>query len=156
MDLRRDFGKKQIKDLFRPQNPYLLIKQWLSEAIKMNIPEANAMALSTVGKNNAPSSRIILLKEFSEEEGFIFYTDYESRKGKELSENEHASLHFFWRSLERQILIEGNVKKVSREKSVEYFNSRPLLSRASASVSHQSTTINSLETLKKTGTQELG
>ncbi len=146
-DLRRDFGKMGERELFRPQSPYKLITQWLKEAIEMNIPEANAMVLSTVGKNGNPSSRVVLLKEFSEEDGFVFYTDYQSRKGRELAENDRAALHFFWRNLERQILIEGRVKKLSREKSVNYFNSRPLLSRASATVSKQSSPIKNLDSL---------
>ncbi len=146
-DLRRDFGKLPKQETKSTEKPFVLLKRWIDEAIQSQITEANAMVLSTVGTGQKPSSRIVLLKEFGEKEGFIFYTDYESRKGRELAENPFASLHFFWRSLERQILIEGKIEKVSREKSVAYFNSRPHESRASAAVSQQSSTIESLDTL---------
>ncbi len=146
-DLRRDFGKLPKPETKSTEKPFGLLKIWINEAIQSQITEANAMVLSTVGTGQKPSSRIVLLKEFGEKQGFIFYTDYESRKGRELAENPHASLHFFWRLLERQILIEGKVEKVSREKSVAYFNSRPNDSRASAVVSQQSSTIESQDTL---------
>jgi len=146
-NLRRDFGKQPKPETKTMKKPFNLLKIWINEAIQSQITEANAMVLSTVGTEQKPSSRIVLLKEFGEKQGFIFYTDYESRKGRELAENPHASLHFFWRLLERQILIEGKVEKVSREKSVAYFNSRPNESRASTIVSHQSSTIDNPDSL---------
>ncbi len=146
-DLRRDFGKQPRPETKTMEKPFDLFKIWINEAIQSQITEANAMVLSTAGSGHRPSSRIVLLKEFGEKQGFIFYTDYESRKGRDLAENPYASLHFFWRLLERQILIEGKVEKVSREKSMAYFNSRPSESRASAIVSHQSSTIDNPDTL---------
>ena len=148
-DLRRDFGKDSKREIIWPENPFLLFKRWLQEAIDANISEANAMVLSTAASNGKPSSRIVLLKEFSEADGLIFYTNYSSRKGKELTENPFASVHFFWREKERQLLIEGKIKKVSDEKSAAYFSSRPRVSQASAAVSPQSEAIDSLEVIRK-------
>lgn len=147
-DLRRDFGQQQDK-LAWPENPFSLFEDWLNRAIEKPIHEANAMVLSTVGKDNKPSSRIVLLKEFDETKGFVFYTGYNSQKGKELEGNPFAALLFFWNVLERQIRIEGRVNKIDRQQSEEYFNSRPLESRLSAYVSPQSQPIENLDKLKQ-------
>ena len=137
-DLRRDFGKEKEQAVRWPDEPLLLFAEWLQEAIDREIPEANAMTLSTCGADKAPSARIVLLKEFSENEGFLFYTHYHSRKGKALKENPRASLHFFWRETEKQVSIEGRVSRVSPEKSDAYFYSRPRESQISAFLSPQS------------------
>ena len=147
-ELRRDFGKsKNTPDW--PENPFQLFEQWLNEAIGASLQEANAMILSTVNPDQKPSSRVVLLKEFSDAEGFVFYTDYQSHKGRDLLLNPYASVIFYWNILERQIRIEGKVSKVSRQMSETYFNSRPLESRLSAFVSHQSTPIENLEELNR-------
>lgn len=145
-DLRRDFGKNNsIPDW--PNDPFKLFESWLKKAIEFPIHEANAMILSTVNQDHQPSSRVVLLKEFNTLEGFMFFTDYESRKAKDLKIHPLASLLFFWNVMERQIRIEGTVNKVSREVSHAYFNSRPYESRLSAYVSHQSKPITKLEDL---------
>lgn len=148
-DIRRDFGNGGQREPLWPEEPFSLFSQWLEKAIQSNIPEANAMVLSTVGKGGRPSSRIVLLKSVDPAEGFSFYTDYQSRKGRELEENPYASLLFFWNYLERQIRVEGKVEKLSRQQSVAYFNERPMESRVSASVSLQSRPIKSLEELEE-------
>ena len=106
------------------------------------------MTLATVGADGAPSARIVLLKGF-DENGFVFFTNYESRKGEELTENPRACLLFFWKELERQIRIEGVASKVSEHISTEYFQSRPKASQIGASISPQSRTIESREWLEK-------
>ncbi|MBN2638456.1 MAG: pyridoxamine 5'-phosphate oxidase [Bacteroidales bacterium] len=147
-DLRRDFGQ-QNERLIWPENPFPLFEKWLNDAIEKPVQEANALILSTVGKDLKPSSRVVLLKEFSEAEGFVFYTDYNSHKGQDLKNNPYAAIIFYWNLLERQIRIEGKVGKISRKRSKAYFNSRPLESRLSAYVSPQSQPIESLENLQQ-------
>jgi pyridoxamine 5'-phosphate oxidase len=147
-DLRRDFGKFGIDISKLPSNPNEFLKLWLEEAKLAEIPEFNAVVLSTVGRGMKPSSRIVLLKEITENGGIIFYTNYLSRKGEELRSNPSASINIFWHTLERQIRLEGVIRKTSREKSETYFRSRPLESQLNAIVSPQSETINDLSILK--------
>lgn len=148
-DIRRDFGSGNQQEPAWPEEPFSLFSEWLENAIQSNIPEANAMVLSTTGKEGKPSSRIVLLKGFDINKGFSFYTDYHSKKGRDLDENPYASLLFFWNFLERQIRIEGKVKKLSRKQSSNYFKERPLESQISAMVSKQSQPIESLEALER-------
>ena len=136
-----------VKNL--PENPAELFKLWLKQASDKNIAELNAMVLSTVNTDGKPSSRIVLLKEVSEGGSLLFYTNYTSRKGKEISGNPNVSLNFFWKELERQVRIEGVVSRTSREKSEAYFKSRPPESNLSAIVSPQSKAIDSLNVLRK-------
>ncbi|UOF93791.1 MAG: pyridoxamine 5'-phosphate oxidase [Bordetella sp.] len=125
-------------------SPFDQFNNWFNKAVESKIPELNAAALATSSKEGQPSVRIILIKNFSSD-GFIFYTNYESRKGLELKSNPKASLLFFWFSLGRQIRIEGIVKKISLVESDLYFQSRPLDSRISAWASRQSQPIDSQE-----------
>jgi len=148
-DLRRDFGAQGQNEEPTPENPFELFENWLTKAIQFPLSEANAMVLSTVDTQNRPFSRVVLLKAFNEQKGFVFYTDYGSQKARDLAQNPYASLLFFWPTLERQIRIEGIVEKTSRPQSVAYFNSRPPESRASAIVSHQSKPINHWERLRQ-------
>ncbi len=148
-DLRREFGQKAFPGFRWPDAPFPLISDWLNDAITAGIQEPNAVTLSTCGNDKVVSSRTVLIKEFSEKEGFIFYTHYHSRKGRALEENPHASLLFYWRALEKQISIEGTVQKVAAEKSDQYFYSRPLESRISAVVSAQSEILDDFPTLIK-------
>lgn len=147
-DLRRDFGQQKDSPVWS-DNPFSLFGEWLQTAINKPVQEANAMILSTAGTDNKPSSRVVLLKEYSEKEGFVFYTDYSSHKGRDLEANSFASVIFYWNVLERQIRIEGKVKKVDRSMSTAYFNSRPLESRLSAYVSRQSQRIDHLDELRQ-------
>src|SRR5487761_2270766 len=133
-------------------DPIKLFSEWFEAAERTGLKEPNAMTLATATKSGKPSARMVLLKGW-DESGFVFYTNYQSRKGRELAQNPHAALVLFWQPLERQIRITGRVKKVTAEESDAYFQSRPLGSRFSASVSKQSSVIASrdvlLEKLKK-------
>jgi pyridoxamine 5'-phosphate oxidase len=127
-------------------DPIRLFKKWFDAAVRAELKEPNAMTLATAAADGKPSARMVLLKGF-DERGFVFYTNYRSRKGRELEHNPHAALVFFWQPLERQIRITGSVAKVSAEESDAYFHSRPLGSRFSASISKQSTVIASRDVL---------
>lgn len=135
-NLRINYSKFKLDEGTSPSDPYKLFTKWLKQILNSNILEPNAMILST-SINDKPSSRVVLLKGF-DEDGFVFFTNYESRKSIELKKNINASLLFYWMDFERQVRIEGKVKKISRELSEEYFNSRPLESRYSAIASKQS------------------
>ncbi len=148
-DIRRDFGNQNHSEPVWPNEPFSLFSEWLQKTIQSNIPEANAMILSTAGTDCKPSSRVVLLKGYDASSGFSFYTDYHSKKGRELEQNPFASLLFFWNFLERQIRIEGKVIKQSREQSIDYFKERPLESQISTIVSKQSQSISSLDELEE-------
>ncbi|MDB6065959.1 MAG: pyridoxamine 5-phosphate oxidase [Pedosphaera sp.] len=129
-------------------DPFAQFAKWFQQAVDSKLPEPNAMTLATATKRGQPSARIVLLKGF-DDRGFTFFTNYESRKGRELSENPNASAVLFWPELERQVCITGTVSKTSREESEKYFNSRPKGSRLAAWVSSQSETIPSRSLLEK-------
>ena len=121
-------------------NPFNQFERWFQEAIEAKLDLPDAMTLATATKEGTPSARIVLLRGH-DERGFVFYTDYESQKGKELAENPNAALVFYWRELDRQVRITGQVSKVSRENSNNYFQSRPVGSRLAALASGQSEVI---------------
>lgn len=135
-DDHHNFDKGQISDHV-PNNPNLFFHDWYKTAFESTENEPNAMVLSTVNEENKPSSRILYLKELNEE-GLIFFTNYNSQKGKDLLKNQNASLLFFWPTLERQIRVEGRVEKTSQEISNNYFDTRPKESQLGAWASHQS------------------
>ena len=136
--LRKSYEKKYIDDINIEKKPFDFFEKWFKDACKDKlIDEPNAMSLSTISSNGFPRARVVLLKEFGID-GFIFYTNYNSRKGESIKLNSKVSLSFFWPSLERQILITGNAFKISDQKSEKYFNERPLGSRIGAIVSPQS------------------
>jgi pyridoxamine 5'-phosphate oxidase len=135
--LRREYKRDGISEETVQQNPLDQFTIWFEDALNTDMTDANAMTLATSTSDGKPSSRIVLLKGF-DEEGFRFYTNYDSRKGKELSENPHAALCFYWPALERQVRIEGTVSKLSREQSASYFRSRPRDSQIGAWASQQS------------------
>jgi len=147
-DIRKDYKLRSLLESDVEPDPIKQFKLWWNEAIKSNIEEPNAMTLATCGKNGKPSARIVLLKGLNPE-GFIFFTNYESRKGNDLKENPNASLVFFWKELERQVRIEGTVKKLSEQESDEYFVLRPEPSRIGAWSSPQSQVIKSRESLEE-------
>lgn len=140
-DIRKDYSQSSLTENDAAQNPIQQFAKWWDEAQTSEIDEINAMTLATADANGKPSARIVLLKGF-DENGFVFFTNYESHKGKELLINPHACLVFFWKELERQIRIEGIVEKTSAQESDEYFFSRPAGSRIGAWASPQSTVIN--------------
>ncbi|ALM87076.1 pyridoxamine 5'-phosphate oxidase [Bordetella sp. N] len=136
-DLRQTYDKNELLESLAAPSPFDQFATWFDEALAAEVPEPNAMTLATANTACQPSARIVLVKG-ADERGFVFYTNYESRKGHELAENQRASLLFFWQPLERQIRIEGHVEKVSDEESDAYYKSRPLGSRIGAWASHQS------------------
>ncbi len=147
INLRKNYEKGELLEDKIDKNPFRQFKIWFDDVLESHIYEPNAMILSTCSENK-PSSRVVLLKGFNES-GFKFFTNYNSRKGKELSSNPNAALLFYWMELERQVRIEGRIEKLSREESLEYFNSRPLESRYGALASNQSEIIPNREYLEK-------
>jgi len=132
-------------------NPLLQFKKWMAEAIKAEALEPNAMCLSTLGEDGFPNARIVLLKDL--DEGFVFFTNYQSRKGIELEKHSKASLTFFWPEIERQVRVMGNVTKISSEQSEAYFLSRPYSSQIGAWASPQSQEISGREILDSLQTE---
>lgn len=138
--------KLNEKDL--SADPIVQFGSWWDEAIKSEIHDINAMTLATASKEGIPSARIVLLKGY-DSKGFVFFTNYESEKGKELEMNPQAALCFYWKELERQIRIEGRVSKISTEDSDVYFQSRPLSSRIGAWASSQSSVIENRQVIEQ-------
>ncbi|XP_062078057.1 pyridoxine/pyridoxamine 5'-phosphate oxidase 1, chloroplastic isoform X2 [Humulus lupulus] len=138
--LRENYISPEFLEEEVESDPINQFRKWFEEAVGAGLKEPNAMALSTAGKNGKVSSRMVLLKGF-DENGFVWYTNYESQKAHELSENPHASLLFYWDGLNRQVRVEGSVQKVSDEESEQYFHSRPQGSQIGAIVSKQSTVV---------------
>ena len=139
-DIRRDYSHKSLSEQDADKNPIQQFAKWWDEAIHSKIDEVNAMTLATSSPDGLPSARVVLLKGVNEN-GFVFFTNYESYKGRQLAENPKACLVFFWKELERQVRITGLVLKVSAAESDEYFNSRPEASRIGAWASPQSRVI---------------
>ena len=127
-------------------NPIIQFKEWFNLAISNEINDPNAMCLSTISSDNKPHSRMVLLKDYNDE-GFVFYTNYESNKGNDISINSNVCLNFHWKSLLRQVRIEGTIEKLAEEISDKYYNSRHYLSRIGAWASDQSRTLNNRKEL---------
>ena len=130
------------------QEPFLEIKYFLEQARDQKLRDWNGMTLSTVDEDQRPSSRVVLLKKFTDD-GLFFYTNYKSKKGQDISKNNNVSVNLWWRELQVQIRISGSISKASRSESEKYFNSRPKGSRISAIVSKQSEEIESFESFQK-------
>jgi len=146
--IRKTYSQKTLSEESIDSNPITQFDKWWQEAVASDIDEVNAMTLATASADGIPSARIVLLKGFSEK-GFVFFTNYNSFKGKQLLENPKACLVFFWKELERQVRITGIVQKTNDEESDEYFYSRPYESQLGACISPQSTVIESREWLEK-------
>ncbi|MFN5325204.1 MAG: pyridoxamine 5'-phosphate oxidase [Bacteroidota bacterium] len=144
---RKEYDLDELKEDSASGSPFDQFGLWMDYAIQMQINEPNALTLSTVSQDNRPTSRIVLLRAF-DEHGFVFYTNYNSRKGSDLASNPYAAMNFFWPDLHRQIRIEGVIEKVPNEVSDRYFLSRPRESRIGAWVSDQSGLLDSRETLE--------
>ena len=138
--LRTDYMKGALDEEHADPDPIRQFAHWWHEATKSQLPEANAMTLATSNREGVPSARIVLMKGY-DARGFVFFTNYASRKGRELAENPYATLLFFWAELERQVRIEGRVERIAPEESDEYYRSRPLASRIGAWASPQSEVI---------------
>lgn len=147
-DIRRDYKLKTLSETDVEPDAIAQFNVWWKEAVASNIDEVNAMTLATASSDGVPSARILLLKGFTSE-GFHFFTNYESFKGRQLAENPRACMVFFWKELERQVRITGLVVKAGEEESTDYFNSRPEASRASAIASPQSQVIAGRDWLEK-------
>lgn len=147
-DLRREYTKNGLLESDVDPDPFRQFSVWFDQATKSGIIEPNAMSHATVSPNGQPSIRIVLLKGI-DERGFIFYTNYESRKGKEMATNPKSALLFFWGELERQIRIEGTIEKISTASSKAYFDSRPEGSRVGAWSSNQSEIVASRDELEE-------
>jgi len=147
-NLRQEYSAASLSELSINNNPLKQFETWFNEALQAQIPEPNAMTLATATHDGRPSARIVLLKGF-DERGFAFYTNYLSRKGKEIAKNPQAAITFFWGELERQVRIEGVIEKLSKEESDQYFHSRPKQSQLGALASPQSQEIAGREVLEE-------
>ncbi len=147
-DLRISYSKSSLLENEVNNHPIDFFKKWFNEALTAKVYEANAMALSTVDVNNKPHCRIVLLKSI-EENGFVFFSNYNSHKAIDMQGNKNVSLLFFWKELERQVRIEGTVSKISATDSENYFYSRPVESQLGAIASFQSEKIESREKLEE-------
>lgn len=147
-DLRKNYQKSELIESDVPNNPFLLFKEWFEMAKEHpKIEEANAMSIATLGSDGFPKNRIVLLKEILDN-GFVFYTNYESEKSKAIKNYQKGCLHFFWPALEKQIIIKVTISKVSKEHSENYFKKRPRESQLGAWASEQSSQIASREQLE--------
>lgn len=146
-DIRTEYRRAALNESDVDIDPFRQFGKWFDEALAADVHEPNAMCLATATPDGYPSARMVLLKGF-DARGFVFYTDYRSRKGQELADNPHAALCFFWEELERQVRVAGSVQRVSRAESEAYFLSRPLPSRLGAWTSHQSSALPSREALE--------
>jgi pyridoxamine 5'-phosphate oxidase len=146
-DLRREYARARLDETDVSHDPFVEFARWFAEAQEAEALEPTAMTLATTSADGAPSARVVLLKGF-DERGFVFFTDYRSRKGAELEANPRAALVFYWGELERQVRITGGVALVSRQDSEHYYRTRPLGSRLGAWASHQSRVIPSRATLE--------
>jgi len=146
-DIRKEYKLKSLSESDTESDAMIQFDCWWKEALSSDIDEVNAMSLATVGSDGKPSCRIVLLKGY-DERGFVFFTNYESRKGNELLHNPQAAITFFWKELERQIRIEGRIIPLPESESEEYFHSRPRMSQIGAWTSPQSREIESRDFLE--------
>nr|WP_320060115.1 pyridoxamine 5'-phosphate oxidase [uncultured Bacteroides sp.] len=141
-NIRQEYTKSGLKESDLPADPFTLFEKWLNEAVEAKVEEPTAVLVGTVSPEGTPSTRTVLLKALRKGQ-FVFYTNYDSRKGSHLAQNPHISLSFVWHELERQVHIEGIASKVSSEESNDYFKTRPYKSRIGARISPQSRPISS-------------
>ncbi|WP_324679539.1 pyridoxamine 5'-phosphate oxidase [Hymenobacter sp. GOD-10R] len=147
-DLRKTYAQRTLTESEVAPNAVQQFRTWLDEALAAHLDEPTAMTLATVGADGQPSTRVVLLKGLPEDAGFLFYTNYNSRKGQELAHDALAALNFFWPGLERQVRVEGKVEKAPATTSDAYFQSRPRGSQLGAWASPQSQVIGSREELE--------
>jgi pyridoxamine 5'-phosphate oxidase len=147
-DLRREYSLRALRRSEADPDPIRQFARWLGEAVEARLTEPNAMSLATASADGMPSSRIVLLKGM-DYRGFLFFTNYESRKARELAANPRAALNFYWAELERQVCIAGDVEKTTREESETYFRMRPVGSQLGAWASKQSEVVPSREVIEE-------
>jgi len=145
--MRKEYTTKGLRKEDLNNNPFKQFEKWFNEAVDVKHIEPNAFTLATVGKDMKPSQRTVLLKMY-DEKGFVFFSNYGSKKSKQIEENLNVSAHFAWLGLERQVRIEGTIEKISKSESLKYFLSRPKGSQIGAWVSHQSEVVNSRSILE--------
>ena len=145
--LRRDYSSRQLSRSSVAKDPFTQFGTWMAEALNSQVLDATAMLLATADANGRPSTRVVLLKSF-DENGFVFFTNYDSKKAADIAVNPQISLHFFWPDLERQLIITGTAEKISRKESEAYFDSRPEDSKLGAWASKQSSVVDSREQLE--------
>lgn len=146
--LRQEYMRERLDEAGVARDPIVLFRAWFDDTVKARLPMVNAMTLATVAADGAPSARIVLLKGV-DDAGFVFFTNYESRKGREISADPRAALVFYWIELEREVRVEGTLSKVSARESDDYFASRPLGSRHAAIASPQSAVVESRAELER-------
>jgi pyridoxamine 5'-phosphate oxidase len=146
-DLRRDYALSELREEDVDPDPIRQVERWIADALAAVVPEPNAMTLATATADGAPSARIVLLKGL-DARGFVFFTDYRSRKGCELDANPRAALCFLWKEIERQLRVVGTAERVAADESERYYRSRPVGSRYGAWASHQSAVISSRDVLE--------
>ncbi|GAB3583780.1 pyridoxine/pyridoxamine 5'-phosphate oxidase [Hymenobacter daeguensis] len=147
-DLRQTYAQRTLSEADVLPDAVAQFRVWLDEALAAKVEEPTALTLSTVAASGQPSSRVVLLKGLPDDAGFLFYTNYDSQKGRELARQPLAALNFFWPALERQVRVEGRVEKAPEALSTEYFQSRPRSSQLGAWASPQSQRIDSREELE--------
>ena len=147
-DLRRQYGRAELKREELDPSPFVQFRRWMDEAVGLNLVDANAMSVATVGAAGEPSIRTVLLKAF-DERGFVFYTNLESTKAKQISENPNVALLFYWREFERQVKIRGRATRLSTTDVAKYFLSRPRDSQLAAWSSPQSRVIDARNALEQ-------
>jgi pyridoxamine 5'-phosphate oxidase len=148
-DIRTDYNLSELRRKDLDADPIKQFQKWFTDVLNLKLPDPNAMTLATADKKGRPSARTVLLKGI-DERGFSFFTNYDSRKGRELSENPFASIAFYWQPLARQVCVTGKVSRLSRQESETYFHTRPVGSQLSAWASNQSQVIENREILEKT------
>ncbi|KAA9325815.1 pyridoxamine 5'-phosphate oxidase [Hymenobacter busanensis] len=148
-DLRKTYAQHELSEAAADADGLRQFRRWLDEALQAQLDEPTAMTVATVGPDGQPSARIVLLKGLPDDAGFLFYTNYDSRKGQEMATTPKAALTFFWPGLERQVRVEGTVEKAPEAQSTEYFQSRPRSSQVGAWASPQSQPIASREVLEQ-------
>ena len=147
--IRKNYSLMELHERDVDANPIMQFEKWFRDAVHAEVPEVNAMTLATATKEGIPSARIVLLKQF-DERGFVFFTNYDSRKGREISENPHCAVVLFWHPLERQVRISGIAEKISIVESIKYFQSRPIDSQLGAWASQQSSVVTMRSVLEMT------
>jgi pyridoxamine 5'-phosphate oxidase len=147
-DLRRNYTHRELTEDAIANDPIEQFQQWFDEAVAAELPEPNAMTLATATPDGIPSARMVLLKGL-DQQGFVFFTNYQSRKGQELTANPQAALVFWWAELERQVRIEGRIEVIDPQESDDYFNSRPIGSQLGAWASPQSQVVPTRDTLEQ-------
>ncbi len=146
--IREEYARESLEEKDVAEDPIVQLRYWMNEAVEAEVWEPNAMTLATAGADGKPTARIVLMRQLTEK-GPVFFTNYQSRKGREIAENPYAGANLFWPELQRQVSLAGKVERISAEASDAYFKSRPVKSRIGAWASEQSRVISSRETLER-------